>query len=166
MTRSKLSAAEVAIVNNFLWNDTWTFRDLSVHQRGFMQRLCVDSANFQLICLAGVLLNTLLLNLQFNLLHMNRYIANAVAIAAVTGWNFWLNLQGKLAEWHRPRTGLRRPLHASRDGASTADPRISTSLHVLRRRTRSNLFPCYARRDLDQLERILARRAQGARRVR
>jgi dolichol-phosphate mannosyltransferase len=38
-------------------------------------------------------LNTLLLNLQFNLLHMNRYLANAVAIAAVTGWNFWLNLK-------------------------------------------------------------------------
>jgi dolichol-phosphate mannosyltransferase len=92
LTRSKLIAAEVAIVNNFLWNDTWTFRDLSVHQRGFAQRLR-RFGKFQLICLAGVLLNTLLLNLQFNLLHMNRYIANAVAIAAVTGWNFWLNLK-------------------------------------------------------------------------
>jgi dolichol-phosphate mannosyltransferase len=39
------------------------------------------------------LLNTTLLNLQFNLLHMNRYVANAVAIAVVTGWNFWLNLK-------------------------------------------------------------------------
>ena len=48
---------------------------------------------FQLICLAGVAINTVLLNLQFNLLHMNRYVANAVAIAAVTGWNFWLNLK-------------------------------------------------------------------------
>jgi dolichol-phosphate mannosyltransferase len=92
LTRSKLIAAEAAIVNNFSWNDAWTFRDLSVHQRGFAQRLR-RFGKFQLICLAGVLLNTLLLNLQFNLLHMNRYIANAIAIAAVTGWNFWLNLK-------------------------------------------------------------------------
>jgi hypothetical protein len=33
------------------------------------------------------------LNLQFNLLGLNRYVANAVAIGIVTGWNFWLNLR-------------------------------------------------------------------------
>jgi dolichol-phosphate mannosyltransferase len=38
-------------------------------------------------------LNTVLLNLQFNVLGMNRYLANAVAIALVTGWNFWLNFK-------------------------------------------------------------------------
>ncbi len=50
-------------------------------------------AKFQLICLAGLALNTALLNLQFNLLGMNRYVANAIAIAVVTGWNFYLNLK-------------------------------------------------------------------------
>jgi dolichol-phosphate mannosyltransferase len=40
-----------------------------------------------------VAINATLLNLQFNLLGMNRYVANAVAIAAVTAWNFWLNLK-------------------------------------------------------------------------
>ena len=92
LTRSKLIAAETAIVNNFLWNDAWTFGDVSAHQRGFKLRLR-RFGKFQLICLAGVALNTILLNLQFNLLHMNRYVANAVAIAIVTGWNFWLNLK-------------------------------------------------------------------------
>jgi dolichol-phosphate mannosyltransferase len=92
LTRSKLIASEMAIVNNFLWNDAWTFADVSAHQRGLAQRLR-RFAKFQLICLAGVVLNTTLLNIQFNLLHMNRYVANAVAIAAVTGWNFWLNLK-------------------------------------------------------------------------
>ena len=28
LTRSKIVAAELAIINNFLWNDAWTFRDL------------------------------------------------------------------------------------------------------------------------------------------
>src|SRR5208282_4161627 len=92
LTRSKLIAAEMAILNNFLWNDTWTFRDLSSQQRGLRQRLR-RLGKFQLICLAGVAINATLLNLQFNLLGMNRYVANAVAIAAVTAWNFWLNLK-------------------------------------------------------------------------
>lgn len=92
LTRSKLIAAEMAILNNFIWNDTWTFRDLAAQQRGFRQRLR-RLGKFQLICLAGVAINTILLNLQFNLLGMNRYVANAVAILAVTGWNFWLNLK-------------------------------------------------------------------------
>ena len=92
LTRSKLIAAEMAILNNFTWNDRWTFRDLSAQQHGVRQRLR-RLGKFQLICLAGVAINTILLNLQFNLLGMNRYLANAVAIAAVTGWNFWLNLK-------------------------------------------------------------------------
>jgi len=92
LTRSKLIAAEVAILNNFVWNDSWTFRDLSAAQRGLKARLR-RFGKFQLVCLAGVAINATLLNLQFNLLGMNRYVANAVAIAVVTAWNFWLNLK-------------------------------------------------------------------------
>jgi dolichol-phosphate mannosyltransferase len=92
LTRSKLIAAELAIINNFIWNDNWTFHDIASHQRGFRHRL-QRFAKFQLICLGGLVLNTVLLNLQFNLLGMNRYLANGVAIAIVTGWNFWLNFK-------------------------------------------------------------------------
>ena len=92
LTRSKLIAAEMAILNNFVWNDAWTFRDVSRLQTGWKDRLR-RLGKFQVICLAGLALNTLLLNLQFNLLGMNRYVANGVAIAFVTGWNFWLNMK-------------------------------------------------------------------------
>jgi dolichol-phosphate mannosyltransferase len=92
LTRSKLIAAEVAIINNFIWNDAWTFGDIAAHQRGFRSRLH-RFAKFQLICLTGLALNTILLNLQFNLLGMNRYLANAIAIGVVTGWNFWVNFK-------------------------------------------------------------------------
>ncbi len=92
LTRSKLLAAETAIINNFLWNDHWTFADLSRNQRIFSQRIR-RFAKFQLICLAGLVFNTLLLNLEFNRLGMNRYLANLIAIGVVTGWNFWLNLK-------------------------------------------------------------------------
>jgi dolichol-phosphate mannosyltransferase len=46
---------------------------------------------FNVICTVGVALNVALLNVQFNLLGMNRYLANAIAIGLVTVWNFWLN---------------------------------------------------------------------------
>lgn len=90
LTRSKLVAAEAAIVNNFFWNDLWTFRDLVPEQRSggaALRRLL----KFNAICLAGLAVNVLLLNLQFNVLGMNRYVANAAAIIAVTGFNYFLN---------------------------------------------------------------------------
>ncbi|GCL51981.1 dolichyl-phosphate-mannose synthase [Microcystis aeruginosa NIES-3804] len=92
VTRSKIIAAEVAIINNFLWNDRWTFGDLSTGQNQWQQRL-KRFLKFNLICLAGLLLNVLLLNFFFNVLHINRYIANLIAIAMVTIWNFWINLK-------------------------------------------------------------------------
>jgi dolichol-phosphate mannosyltransferase len=92
LTRSKLVAAEAAIVNNFLWNDLWTFGDRSRREPGLRMRLR-RFGSFQLICLAGAVLNVILLNIQFNLFHMNRYLANAISIALVTAWNFWLNLK-------------------------------------------------------------------------
>jgi len=89
LTRSKLCAAEAAIANNFFWNDTWTFRDVARDQKGLRARLA-RFAKFQLVCLSGLILNTALLNLQFNYFGVNRYLANAVAIGIVTGYNFWL----------------------------------------------------------------------------
>ena len=92
LTRSKILAAEVAILNNFLWNDRWTFGDLSSHQRGWQKRL-KRFLKFNAICLSGLVLNVLILNVLFNVFGINRYIANLMAIAAVTFWNFWLNLK-------------------------------------------------------------------------
>lgn len=101
LTRSKLIGSEMAIINNFFWNDSWTFRDLSLQQRGLKARLR-RFGKFQLICLAGVIINTILLNIQFNWLGMNRYVANAIAIAVVMNWNFWLNLK---LSWREPQPG-------------------------------------------------------------
>ena len=46
-----------------------------------------------MICLAGLVLNVLVLNLVFNFVIPNRYIANLIAIAVATVWNFWVNLK-------------------------------------------------------------------------
>jgi len=92
LTRSKVLAAEVAVVNNFLWNDAWTFRDLSKQQSG-IRKLIKRFIKFNLICLVGIGLNLIILNLLYNYFGINKYVANLIAIAIVTVWNFWFNLK-------------------------------------------------------------------------
>lgn len=92
LTRSKIVASELAIINNFLWNDRWTFGDISRRQTGWQKRF-KRLLKFNLVCLAGLVLNVLILNILFNLFGINRYLANLIAIGAVTLWNFWVNLK-------------------------------------------------------------------------
>ncbi|MCC5615392.1 glycosyltransferase [Nostoc sp. CHAB 5836] len=89
---SKIIAGEIAILNNFFWNDAWTFADVSTRQQEWHQRL-KRFLKFNAICLAGLLLNVLILNLVFNFIIPNRYIANLIAIAIATIWNFWMNFK-------------------------------------------------------------------------
>ncbi len=104
LTRSKLIAAEAAIVSNFLWNDLWTFRDL-VPEQGAPSAALKRLLKWNAICLAGLVLNVVLLNVQFNLLGMNRYLANAVAILTVAAWNFLVSraLAWRSAQALRPQ---------------------------------------------------------------
>jgi dolichol-phosphate mannosyltransferase len=92
LTRSKIIAAELAVINNFFWNDYWTFGDISLRQPGKRQKL-KRLIKFNLICLAGLVLNVLFLNIFVSIFDYNRYIANLLSIALVTLWNFWFNLK-------------------------------------------------------------------------
>ena len=92
LTISKILAAETAIVNNFAWNEFWTFRDISFSQAGLRSRLG-RFLKFNLICLAGIGLSVLLLNLQVHSLHVNLYVANFIAIFTSSIWNFGMNLK-------------------------------------------------------------------------
>lgn len=92
LTRSAIFSAEIAIFNNFLWNDLWTFGDISRKQKGFKKQV-KRFLKFQIICLAGLILNVLIVNVLFNIFHLNEFIAKLIAIALVTVWNFWFNLK-------------------------------------------------------------------------
>lgn len=92
LTSSAAISGEVAIINNFLWNDFWTFGDIASRQPGKRQRL-KRLIKFNIICLGGLVLNVLIVNFFFNFLGINEYVAKLIAIAAVTVWNFWLNLK-------------------------------------------------------------------------
>lgn len=88
----------LAIFNNFLWNDVWTFRGLGIEQRGWGARL-IRLLKFNLICVAGIALSVLLLNVQVSFLKMNVYLANFLSIVAVSIWNFVMTLK---CGWGRP----------------------------------------------------------------
>lgn len=89
---SKGIAAEVAILNNFWWNDRWTFRDLIWGADTWGQWLG-RLGWFNGICLTGIMLSVLLLNLQVHVFGWNLYVSNLVAIVIVSLWNFLLNLR-------------------------------------------------------------------------
>ena len=125
LTRSKLIAAEVALLNNFVWNDRWTFRDLARQDPGisaWFRRLW----RFHLVCLTGVAINVVLLNVLFNAFGMNRYAANLIAIALVTAWNFALNLTLNWrsgAARRSTETSAETPVETPVVGVATGGPR-------------------------------------------
>lgn len=90
LTRSKIVAAELAILNNFVWNDMWTFRDYSNQQSDWASRV-KRLLKFNFICLGGLGINIIILNLIFNFILPNRYLGNFIAILIATLWNFWIN---------------------------------------------------------------------------
>ncbi len=92
LTRSAVLAGELAIINNFLWNDLWTFGDIARTQR-LPSQIFKRFSKFNIICLMGLILKVLILNVFFNFFHLNAYLANFLAILLVTVWNFWLNLK-------------------------------------------------------------------------
>ena len=91
---SKIVAAEIAIVSNFLWNDAWTFADITQRQKGWRPRL-KRLLKFNIICVVGLILDVVLLKLFYHLVFGDslKYIANLIAIGFVAIWNFWINVK-------------------------------------------------------------------------
>lgn len=103
ITLSKICAAEIAMINNFVWNEHWTFsvksspplvtvgvESSSVKSRqwlGVFSRLIV----FNAICGIGIVLAVMLLHFFHTCLGWSLYLSNFLAIVLVTFWNFVVN---------------------------------------------------------------------------
>ncbi len=101
VTFSKIGAAEVALINNFVWNELWTFKyaqRASGNWAGVLGRLVI----FNAICGVGILLAVLLLHLFHSVLGWNLYLSNLIAIGIVTIWNFGMNAR---FNWTKAATG-------------------------------------------------------------
>ena len=86
LTLAKVLAAEAALLNNFFWNDRWTFRGVE-SKRSRWQRL----VRFQVVCLGGMVLGIGVLHGLVAGLAWNVYAANGVAIVVASVWNFGMN---------------------------------------------------------------------------
>jgi putative flippase GtrA len=90
LSLGKALAAEIAIFSNFMWNELWTFRDLAMADLSWQGR-AIRLGKFNLICLAGIGLSVLLLNIQTRFFQVNMYVGNLIAIVIVSLWNFGMN---------------------------------------------------------------------------
>ena len=86
---SKLCSSEFALLNNFLWNEIWTFR--GSHQRRIRSGWSHRLLGFHFICGFGILLAITLLHVLHFVLGIELFVANLLAILIVTVWNFFLN---------------------------------------------------------------------------
>lgn len=76
-------SVEAAIVNNFLWNDLWTFGRGDLSLRRF--------ARFNLVSLGGLAVATATLWALVTFAQAHYLAANLAGIGLATGWNFVAN---------------------------------------------------------------------------
>lgn len=87
---SKGLGAGLALVNNFVWNEVWTFRGLGDCRWGSRwDRFC----RFGVVCGVGIGVSAVLLQLLVDGLGMRLLPANGISIAMVSVWNFHCNLR-------------------------------------------------------------------------
>ncbi|HEY8599890.1 MAG TPA: GtrA family protein [Thermomicrobiales bacterium] len=82
LSRSSLIAISLAILNNFLWNNFWTFRATGIQTRRVIQ--------FVAVSLVGMVINLAVLNLLFAA-GIHYAPANLAGIMVATAWNFYAN---------------------------------------------------------------------------
>ncbi len=96
----KLIAAEAAIVNNFIWNDLWTFRDRRTGGIGY-NATGFRIFKFNLVSTLGLAVAVATLYILHAGLHLNLYLANLFAIVIAAMSNFFLS---HALAWTAPRS--------------------------------------------------------------
>jgi len=92
---SSLFAIELSIINNFIWNDLWTFKSGVLHKRSSrLQRLIT----FHVISVGGLVINWGVLYLLTSVVGVYYLIANLIGILLAFGWNFMMN---RRVTWQR-----------------------------------------------------------------
>ena len=89
---SAAAAWQIAVINNFAWNEGWTFADRvggAVGAKGRPGRFL----KFELICLVGLAISLVVLHFCTDRLHIHYLVANLIAIGISTAWNFLVNLR-------------------------------------------------------------------------
>lgn len=90
LAASKVIAAEIALLNNFIWNDRWTFNRMKSQT---VSSWFVRWFRFHLICIVGIGMSVVLLQLFVYGLFWNVYLSNFLSIVLVSLWNFFMSMK-------------------------------------------------------------------------
>jgi len=93
---------ELAILNNYIWNDRWTFR----RQRPALSRFL----RFNVVSLGGLVVTTSTVWVLTTNFGTHYLVANLLGIGLATAWNFAANLHWT---WGRERRVIGQPLTRS-----------------------------------------------------
>ncbi len=86
----KLFSAEVAVLNNFFWNDVWTFKAPDPgRETSWLKRVI----KFNLISLSGIAFSLGIIHVLVFGFQLNVLVANVSAIVLVSVWNFVMSLK-------------------------------------------------------------------------
>lgn len=85
---SAVIAIELSIVNNFVWNDVWTFQ--SARGLRFGRRI-QRFLSFQAVSMGGLIINMLVLYLLADVAGVYYLIANLAGILIAFAWNYAVN---------------------------------------------------------------------------
>lgn len=77
---SSALAVELSVISNFLWNNHWTFGQRTISPRRFVR--------FNLASLGGLAINTVVFTVLVQDLAVHSLLADLIAIASATSWNF------------------------------------------------------------------------------
>lgn len=82
-------ASILSIINNFVWNDIWTFRD---KRAGTGRSVQVRGLKFAIVSAVAIGIYYAVYTPLTRILGMNEYVALAVAIGVGMVWNFSVNM--------------------------------------------------------------------------
>lgn len=83
----KWAAAELALVNNFVWNERWTFRGRSDQMK--VKDILYRCLRFHLICGVGIAMSVMLLEIGVHFILLPVIVSNVIAIGMASLWNYW-----------------------------------------------------------------------------
>lgn len=85
---SSLFAIELAILNNFVWNDLWTFKAGASHKLSSQWHRIIS---FHVVSAGGLVINMGILYLLTSVGGVYYLISNIIGILVAFGWNFMVN---------------------------------------------------------------------------
>ena len=85
---ASLFAIELSILNNFLWNDIWTFRAAGEHKLTSRWHRVLS---FHIVSAGGLIINMGILYLLTSIFGVYYLVSNLIGILVAFAWNFFVN---------------------------------------------------------------------------